>query len=113
MEEDRPGRGGGSLLGRVLGRVVAPVVNPIVDNVAVDSVVVTFTDVGSGTIPTGTLNLFPNATGLWTRAFSVPYGTLPAGADTVLEFSAVAYDAAGNMSMRKEATAGTYVYSCG
>ena len=94
------------------GSNVIEVTVDAVDNVAVDSVVVTFTDVGSGTIPTGTLNLSPNATGLWTRAFSVPYGTLPAGADTVLEFSAVAYDAAGNMSTRKEATAGTYVFSC-
>ena len=69
-------------------------------------------DVVSQSGATGTNELLTDGTGVWTGSFVFPRGTIPPGSDTILEFTARAFDAAGNESAVATARPNTYLFSC-
>jgi hypothetical protein len=94
------------------GIEVAVVTVDASDNVGVALVKATFTNVVSPSGATGTIELLTDGTGVWTGSFVFPRGTIPPGSDTILEFTATAFDAAGNESAIATARPNTYLFSC-
>ena len=94
------------------GIEVAVVTVDASDNVGVALVKATFTDVVSQSGATGTIELLTDGTGIWTGSFVFPRGTIPPGSDTILQFTARAFDAAGNESAIATARPNTYLFAC-
>ena len=82
------------------------------DNVGITRVVATYTDVGGGGVPTGTVELTLNARSEWVGEFGISSGTLPPSSDTIFRITAVATDGAGNTSNLAVAVRETYLFSC-
>ena len=82
------------------------------DNVGITRVVASYTDVGGGGVPTGTVELTLNARSEWVGEFGISSGTLPPSSDTIFRITAVATDGAGNTSNVAVALRETYLFSC-
>jgi hypothetical protein len=94
------------------GIEVAAVTVDASDNVGVALVKATFTDVMNQSGATGTIELLTDGTGVWIGSFVFPRGTIPPGSDTILQFTATAYDAAGNESAIATTRPNTYLFAC-